>query len=354
VCVLVRAITADEYDATAAACPESCPLVAMGDRRTGQQLLHDAPADSAVSLRQFFRYLHQDPAREAAFLRRLAELPFQFELRDPFLDHVLATNSHLGATPVTTIEPPLPAPSKILTTADAALPAPKVFNADWALSPLLRRCWSFGYRAEDLVAVFDAVPPVLRALLCRATAAAQHLDRLRQYPLQHVAAILAAQAADSPAGLDESTFPGAADLGVAVDSELWEGELQVGFLTARYDGATQRRLSVAVNARLASLCGLHREELAARFAARDVPLPLLELDYLAMLAHELGAGASEWHSRYVRMGVGAEDGAREPKGLLMHMVTIKHFDALGRIVQVRCLIVLEWGRGALDSSHGMV
>ena len=70
----------------------------------------------------------------------------------------------------------MPAATVISADSEATAPALLLFNADWALSPLLRRYWSFGYRAEDLAAMFDAVPPALRFLLCRATAAAQQLE----------------------------------------------------------------------------------------------------------------------------------------------------------------------------------
>ena len=80
---LVRSITADEYDAAVETCPAACPLYMMGDRRTGQQLLHDAPADARTSLRDFFTALGRDPVREADFLRRLGEPPSFSEPLDP-------------------------------------------------------------------------------------------------------------------------------------------------------------------------------------------------------------------------------------------------------------------------------
>ena len=175
---LIRTISPDEYDAAVATCPCSCPLHVMGDRRTGQQLLHDAAADARAPLRAFFAALRADRAREAAFLRRLAELPFPFELRDPFLDSLLAPVPAPAAAAAPAIAPAtapaVPRPLALAGThqlnADAAAPpeAFLVLRADWALAPLLRRYWALGFRAEDLTAVFDAVPPALRAALCRA------------------------------------------------------------------------------------------------------------------------------------------------------------------------------------------
>jgi hypothetical protein len=100
----------------------------------------------------------------------------------------------------------------------------------------------------------------------------------------------------------------------------------------RYDGATQRRRSVAANAATGALAGLHREECLARLAARDLALPLLDLDLLAGLAHELTQPARTRLSQYVRVAAGPEHARR---GRLAHVVKVKYFDALGRVTRVR-------------------
>ena len=48
--ITYRIITADEYDWAARHTPHLCPLALAGDRRSGMQLLHDAAADSLVSM----------------------------------------------------------------------------------------------------------------------------------------------------------------------------------------------------------------------------------------------------------------------------------------------------------------
>ena len=45
-----RAIDCAEYDEAARRTPHLCPLVQAGDRRTGQQLMRDAVADSEVCM----------------------------------------------------------------------------------------------------------------------------------------------------------------------------------------------------------------------------------------------------------------------------------------------------------------
>ena len=47
---LLRAITADEYDDAVRWAPSSCPLFAMGDRRSGRELLEQADADAVRPL----------------------------------------------------------------------------------------------------------------------------------------------------------------------------------------------------------------------------------------------------------------------------------------------------------------
>ncbi len=45
-----RLIGPDEYDDAVRRRPDCCPLVMLGDYRSGRQLLADAPADSAETL----------------------------------------------------------------------------------------------------------------------------------------------------------------------------------------------------------------------------------------------------------------------------------------------------------------
>jgi hypothetical protein len=46
----IRVITPDEYDEAARLTPHACPLVVMGDLRSGQQLLDDIPVDSTQTI----------------------------------------------------------------------------------------------------------------------------------------------------------------------------------------------------------------------------------------------------------------------------------------------------------------
>ena len=66
----MRPISPEDYDAAAAAFPDTCPLVLAGDRRPGRQVLADAAVDAA----QPFGTFAASPAGRAvldAIARRL-------------------------------------------------------------------------------------------------------------------------------------------------------------------------------------------------------------------------------------------------------------------------------------------
>ena len=67
----VREIDPDEYDAAAHRWPEHCPLRALGDGRSGRELLAGFPADDALTLR--------DLAAAPAGRLLLAQLPMRLE-----------------------------------------------------------------------------------------------------------------------------------------------------------------------------------------------------------------------------------------------------------------------------------
>ena len=75
-----RLITPDEYDAAVLTAPRACPLFAMGDLRSGRQLLEDFDADARWTVRRLAESRRGSPA-----LRRmtaaLAEKCGRFEDR---------------------------------------------------------------------------------------------------------------------------------------------------------------------------------------------------------------------------------------------------------------------------------
>ncbi len=55
---MIRVISPDEYDAAVLREPGSCPLFATGDRRSGRQLLADAPTDVGHTVAAFASNAH--------------------------------------------------------------------------------------------------------------------------------------------------------------------------------------------------------------------------------------------------------------------------------------------------------
>ena len=98
------------------------------------------------------------------------------------------------------------------------------------------------------------------------------------------------------------------------------------------DCATQERRPGARNGRHADLLGAHPEEALARFAARDIHLSFSAADFLAFVAHGLGLATRTHGERYMRLTLGFGEGRR---GMLVHNYTIKTFNAVGQITQVK-------------------
>ena len=82
--VVCRVITPREYDEAAQRYPHCCPLVLMGDRRSGQQLLDDAAADAAQTVGGM------PVARSPAGRARLDVLGAHLELQLQAMEQALA------------------------------------------------------------------------------------------------------------------------------------------------------------------------------------------------------------------------------------------------------------------------
>ncbi len=124
-------------------------------------------------------------------------------------------------------------------------------------------------------------------------------------------------------------YPGATD-SVNGDDLVWNAAHETGFLVITFDTATRKRREILANPRLATLHGMHHEELLSRMAGRDLPLPATPLDgLLAALfitvrdAFSTGAPAE----LYGRMSSGS-------RGLLFCSRSVAAFDANGRLAEV--------------------
>ncbi len=92
---LTRVVTPDEYDAATRRSPAACPLFALGDTRTGRQLLRDAAADAAAPLAAL------PPCRLAAITRALADRAAALLQSHATTSGIAATGCGDGASRVT-------------------------------------------------------------------------------------------------------------------------------------------------------------------------------------------------------------------------------------------------------------
>ena len=254
----LRPISAGEYDAAVEATPHLCPLAAMGDLRTGRELLAHAAQDLADGpFPSTAGSAHCPQALLRRFLAaRCAELQAQLRpcpavaLRgaDSRCTDEAPATADCGCVPLATpqLESDGPAEEGASASSDARAEDAGDGGGWWARGPL-RAFWDFGQRRAGLPALMDALPPAVKNELVLALDAADEADTRRTANAAAVSAALSA--ADAPLAR------GAAEAGPFADpAELWEAEAEWGYATAAFDPATGRRRpgSVRVNGRQAS------------------------------------------------------------------------------------------------------
>jgi hypothetical protein len=133
--------------------------------------------------------------------------------------------------------------------------------------------------------------------------------------------------------------------------DLWGMPTDLGFVSMVFDPSSMRRSEIIVNAHLAGLFGMHREEYLARAAARDLPVPLTELDGLLVLlfmaVREFVPGAAR-DEVFFRMRGGRGVGQH---GFLVSLRTTVVLDAAGRVGEVRTEIPRQTLANAHCSTH---
>jgi hypothetical protein len=343
-----------------------CPLVMMGDWRSGRELLDQADQDFRTDLgRAWGKFGHN----LMQFLSLKCRVLEEVHLRQQ------GQEGHGSASPrcIRASDPPqlLSSDAAGLGCWMTACPSPMSTHipARWARGPLLH-LWALGYRSYELAALFDALPSALLDPLCRALDALDSLDARRRAALSVAHGAVAAAAGSHGPGKE---MVGGETDGLDDPGALWEAEREAGYLSVSYDAGTGRRLCVGLNRRQAELVGERRCEVLQRIAAQAMPLPAPQADVLACLAHELdrpaqvrccGHGpiaapsiscASRTRSRthpastagpcarppshplgqarieqYLRVAVGPM-----AMGALLHRVQATFFDALGRVSRVR-------------------
>ena len=220
----MRRITPEEYDDAALRRPASVPLRAMGDLRTGRQLLADADADRAAPFadthgecRRLLRYLQEACAR------------LDRELSAPLRETVAAGGtahfpvSHAG---------PQPLPSD-----PCIWPARWAVPARWVPAAAMPY-WGLGLRPDAVAGALEALPAEQQELFCRALWLGGPPWRPHGPAMRGT----------DPGGVAE--LQGACGA-LREPGELWEAEAEAGFLSAAYDAATGRRLGLSMNRRQA-------------------------------------------------------------------------------------------------------
>jgi hypothetical protein len=177
--------------------------------------------------------------------------------------------------------------------------------------PAMRRQFNFGFRANGILEVFNALPLHTRQVVENALLALQ----ARGLALEDCARPGAATCARASA---PACHPAAAAAAAAADDVGEEGD--VGCLRVGFDPITQRRERVAAGPRAAALLGMHAQELSARLAAFELELPFVGLDCFPNYYYELLHAFDRTCARYMRMATGAGAARR---GVLVHWTTVK-------------------------------
>ena len=350
--ISIRNIDPMEYDSAAAHSPQCCPLVLAGDRRSGQSLLDDAAADSAVTICSLVQSAEgrKIVSNVAARFYRIFEWPVPMRVdsshsnlgcnccaSDSARQNLLHKQSGTASDPSSTAEsaerekhnPDGPCSVSNARLADsnarlgeniaelgsAAMPVEaagtverpfgrRVVSFRFELeSPLMefmlqrgfaqlpaRRLWSFGFRPERITDIFNAIPHHLARMLASFLSSVEAVARGSMKDITVASQAVACFETITDGGndgIDWGTCPANHAANASADpqilEELWEEETELGLMQVDLEPITQRRLRVMVNTRAASLWGLHREEMLARIALHEAPLPLRILTCCATL-----------------------------------------------------------------------
>jgi hypothetical protein len=211
------------------------------------------------------------------------------------------------------------------------------------------RLWTLGFAEQALAGLLDALPPALCAVL---EASAPRLEAAALAAQARRAALSASEAvtkaaaegrgdADGDGGLGSEGLCGVAFLECLED--IWERDGEEGFAEFAFDPHTQQRANAMLSSRAAAVAaGLGKEELLARLAKHDAPLPSLPLDFLCALLHRallaavpLARGGGSVDVMHLRLARAAwEAGSGRGGAALVRVETWTEYDADGRVTQV--------------------
>ncbi len=307
----IRAVSPDVYDEAARTSPERCPLVLAGDLRSGQELLKGARADSMQTIESLVA-----SRKGRMMLNALAE---HIEAQ------VLAIEEMLGWNRL---------------SASLNVPRPIAFNIDNVSldmeSPVMMFCvrqglagmcstWIFnsGFASFRMIQILRSLPPRIFAGLTRL------IEAMRQsWPAE----LLESSRAGSRSHLQDSMSYANKCRCLSFEEEsIWEAEKEIGLMKMEFDPSTQRRTNLAINSRIASFWGLHKEEFLIRLATHEASNGLPDLCTVCLLVSLITGSMHCEEVIYSRMCIRFSN---EIHGILMRQEVVKMFNSKGQLTQV--------------------
>ena len=179
---LLRPVGPEEYDAATACLSNLCPLYALGDLRSGTQLLNESEADAQLSLQGLrdrrvkalvLRVQEKCGHLELELSQRAGQYPFGFSYSS---GHSTVSESY-HARQITPrswagIPTPIGMVAGIFLNGAEEIAFRRLTQQVSIGSPLVAGLRA-AYKMEELVEIFDPLPPTFKALLKRATEALQ-------------------------------------------------------------------------------------------------------------------------------------------------------------------------------------
>ena len=324
----MRVVTAEEYDIAAFTTPSCCPLVVMGDCRSGQQLLDDAPMDTKARMAHL---ICNHSGRESlnnvlAYLeRRLADEARQQDSGGSNELPVLVSNwesstKHTGSN--FSVERPFTYRIALVEFEKDSPTLQFMLRHGWAHLPA-RRIWNFGFKADRIIRNFNSLPDHICSGLVRLLNAIDNLLQRSKHEIED-AAVTAGPCAAATGASDPSSDEYQEDV-------LWGEETVLGLMQQDLEPGTQRRLRVAVNSRAASFWGMHKEEMLARISNHDLSVQYTDVDGMYAFIFDMQAALFDTSDLYIRMTFGEGDSVR---ALLVCITKYKFFNSQGQLVKV--------------------
>ena len=329
----MRVVTTEEYDIAALTTPSCCPLVVMGDCRSGQQLLDDAPMDmkarmahlvcthlGRASLNNVLAYLECRLATEAK--QQGSEDSNEFPVPVSCWERGIKSSNFSVERPFTyrishiEFEKESPTLQFMLRHGWAHLPA--------------RRIWNFGFKADRIMRNFNSLPDHICCGLVRLLNAINNLLQRSKHTiedaghLQGFSALTAGPCAATTGTSDPSSDEYQEDV-------LWGEETVLGLMQQDLEPGTQRRLRVAVNSRTASFWGMHKEEMLARISNHDLSVQYSDVDGMYAFIFDMQSTLFDTSDLYIRMSFGEGESVR---AFLVCLTKYKVFNSQGQLVKV--------------------